>query len=66
MEIVLNGQTKEVAPHQTIEALIQSLHLGIGIMACAVNMEIVKKQDWDNFTLNEGDRVDLLDFVGGG
>jgi sulfur carrier protein len=35
-------------------------------MACAVNMEIVKKQDWDNFTLNEGDRVDLLDFVGGG
>ncbi|KIM08110.1 MAG: hypothetical protein KU28_04325 [Sulfurovum sp. PC08-66] len=66
MEIILNAQTKEVAPHLTIEALIQSLNLGIKIMACAVNMEIVKKQDWDNFTLNEGDRVDLLDFVGGG
>ncbi len=66
MEIVVNGQTKEVASHLTIEALIQSLNLGIGIMACAVNMEIVKKQDWNNFTLNEGDRVDLLDFVGGG
>ncbi|KIM10123.1 MAG: hypothetical protein KU38_07985 [Sulfurovum sp. FS08-3] len=66
MEIVVNGQTKEVAPHLTIEELIQSLHLGINIMACAVNMEIVTKQDWGNFTLNEGDRVDLLDFVGGG
>ena len=35
-------------------------------MAVAVNMKIVKKDDWDKFILNEGDKVEALNFVGGG
>jgi sulfur carrier protein len=36
------------------------------VMAAAVNMEIVKKEDWDKKTLKEGDKIELLQFVGGG
>jgi sulfur carrier protein len=35
-------------------------------MAAAVNMEIVKKERWGEHTLRDGDRVELLHFVGGG
>ncbi|MBN2826292.1 MAG: sulfur carrier protein ThiS [Campylobacterales bacterium] len=66
MNIIVNGQNKEVESHTTLEALIESLNLGINVMASAVNMEIVKKQDWGGYELQEGDKVDLLDFVGGG
>jgi len=36
------------------------------VMAAAVNMEIVKKEQWPEHELHEGDRVELLHFVGGG
>ncbi|MCX7942958.1 MAG: sulfur carrier protein ThiS [Deltaproteobacteria bacterium] len=36
-----------------------------GIAVC-VNGEIVKKRDYLNFTLKEGDRVDIITMVGGG
>jgi sulfur carrier protein len=35
-------------------------------MAAAVNMNIVKKDDWNNFTPKENDKIELLQFVGGG
>jgi len=36
------------------------------VMAAAVNMQIVKQDMWDKFSLNDGDKLELLDFVGGG
>ena len=35
-------------------------------MAAAVNMDIVKQNDWDSYILNDLDKLELLDFVGGG
>jgi sulfur carrier protein len=35
-------------------------------MAAAVNMNIVKKDDWATKVLEEDDKIELLDFVGGG
>jgi sulfur carrier protein len=35
-------------------------------MAAAVNMEIVKKENWDVFKPKEDDKIELLHFVGGG
>lgn len=36
------------------------------VMAVAVNMNIVKKDDWHTFVPKDGDKVELLQFVGGG
>jgi len=66
MHIILNGESKEVANDISLKDLITSLNLQIKVMASAVNMEIVKKEDWNNCQLKEGDKIDLLDFVGGG
>jgi hypothetical protein len=29
-------------------------------------MQIVKQDNWDNYILKDGDKLELLDFVGGG
>jgi hypothetical protein len=29
-------------------------------------MQIVKQNDWESYSLSDGDKVELLDFVGGG
>ena len=65
MQLIINGEIQ-----QTISKTIQELLLELGIedkvMAAAVNMNVVKKDIWDSFQLNENDRVEFLQFVGGG
>ncbi len=46
--------------------LIEFLKISDKVMAAAVNMNIVKKDEWENYKLQEGDKVELLNFVGGG
>ncbi len=46
--------------------LIEFLKISDKVMATAVNMNIVKKDEWENYKLQEGDKVELLNFVGGG
>lgn len=66
IDITVNGEAKQIPKHTTIDTLRQSLGLKVEIMAVAVNMEIVKKDDWGSFELNQNDKVELLQFVGGG
>lgn len=66
MEVKVNGEMRNFEDGATLYDLIQSLGLGAKVMAAAVNMEIVKQDAWDKAVLNDGDTVELLDFVGGG
>ncbi|MDP3300353.1 MAG: sulfur carrier protein ThiS [Sulfuricurvum sp.] len=66
MKIKVNGEEREVAQATTLEQLIHSLGLESKVMAAAVNMEIVKQDAWNQAVLNDGDTIELLDFVGGG
>jgi len=66
MNIVLNGEIKTVGENCILGALIAQEGVMEKVMAAAVNMEIVKKEDWDKKTLKEGDKIELLQFVGGG
>ncbi len=66
MIITVNGETKEYGKGITLAQIIEDLGIKVKVMAIAVNMEVVKKEAWDMHTLNEGDRVEMLHFVGGG
>jgi len=66
MQIKVNGELHEMEGGSTLHALIHSLGLESKVMAAALNMEIVKQDQWDKSILNEGDVIELLDFVGGG
>lgn len=66
MTLVLNGETIDIADGITLFELIMSKGIEEKVMAAAVNMEIVKKEDWKTRVLKEGEKVELLQFVGGG
>ena len=66
MKIVVNGHEKEFEENITLALALEKLELVGKVMAAAVNMEIVKQDSWDKHLLKEGDKLELLDFVGGG
>ncbi len=66
MKIIINGEEKEFSENITVQGLLLELNLVAKVMAAAVNMEIVKQDNWDNYKLSDGDKLELLDFVGGG
>jgi len=66
MKVTVNGEIKEIADKTTLHRLIEDLGIAQKVMAAAVNMEIVKKERWSEHPLQEGDRIELLHFVGGG
>ena len=66
MNIVVNGENRTVLDAMTLSELINELGVLEKVMAAAVNMQIVKKDSWESEVLNEGDKIELLNFVGGG
>jgi sulfur carrier protein len=66
MKIIVNGQEKECIEKITLAELLSELSLDGKVMAAAVNMNIVKQDSWNSHLLHDGDKLELLDFVGGG
>ena len=66
MNIIINGETKDFASGVTLQNIMKDLKIEDKVMAAAVNMEIVKKEQWDLFQPQENDKIELLHFVGGG
>ncbi|MCD6173111.1 MAG: sulfur carrier protein ThiS [Sulfurimonas sp.] len=66
MNIIINGESKKFPEKINLTMLLKELSLEGKVMAAAVNMEIVKQNNWDKCILNDGDKLELLDFVGGG
>jgi sulfur carrier protein len=65
MVLFVNGETLK-SDAKNIAELIKELEIENKVMAAAVNMNIVKKYDWDKFLLQDNDKVEFLRFVAGG
>jgi len=66
MKLIINGETKTFNENITLNNVLIELVLIGKVMAAAVNMNIVKQDKWDEYILSDGDKIELLDFVGGG
>jgi sulfur carrier protein len=69
MEIVLNGQPREVDldPHAaTLDALIAALGIKADRIAVERNGEIARRSEWATTPVQNGDRLEIVQFVGGG
>lgn len=56
----------EFKDDSTLLEIIKELKIEDKVMACAVNMDIVKKDVWTSYKPKENDSLELLNFVGGG
>ena len=66
MTLIINGETKEFSDGFSLQNIITDLQIDSKVMAAAVNMNIIKKDDWNNFIPKDDDKIELLQFVGGG
>ncbi len=66
MIISINGKKKEVPENFSVENIIEILTLDKDLIAIEVNGEIVKKINYKNHILKEGDEIEILTLIGGG
>jgi sulfur carrier protein len=69
LTLILNGQPKAfdtLEPSSSLEQLIGQLGLKSDRVAVEHNGEIVPRSEWGKAILREGDRLELVHFVGGG
>lgn len=65
MRVKINGEDKDTSA-KTIAGLLEELEIVPGRVAVEVNYNVIKKADYNNFRLKEGDMVEIVYFVGGG
>ncbi len=66
MTIRLNGDPFELAGPLSISALLQQLNVDPRRVAIEHNLDIIKRDRYDSTMINEGDEVEIVNFVGGG
>ena len=66
MDIVVNGENRTVRDGATVLSLLAELSLPATRVAVERNREIVRKAEFAGTALREGDRVEIVTFVGGG
>jgi len=64
--IILNGEDREEAPDITVLALLERLGVAPGRVAVELNGDVLRRVDFGRRTLRDGDRVEFVQFVGGG
>lgn len=66
MQITLNGEQKNIAESLTVTELMASLKLDARKVAIERNLEIVPRSQYDSVRLAKGDRLEIVQFIGGG
>ena len=65
MEICINGVAEPLTV-RTLAELVARRGLATDSLVIEVNQRIIRQADWASTLLNAGDRIELLNFVGGG
>ena len=66
MEIVINGESKQLSAPLSVAELLDVLELKGDRIAVELNRQIVRRENWSAARLNDQDRLEIVQFVGGG
>ena len=66
MELVVNGEQRQVADGTTAAGLLEQLGIEPGRVVVEVNLTILKRHQLPATALKAGDRIEIVQFVGGG
>ncbi len=64
--IQLNGDPHELLGPLSVSALLAQLEIDARRVAVELNLTVVKKAAYDSSVVNDGDAVEIVNFVGGG
>lgn len=66
IQIQVNGESRDFRSGMTIGELLRELSVTSERVAVELNLEILDRKEFDLRRLQEGDRVEILSFIGGG
>jgi thiamine biosynthesis protein ThiS len=66
MLLHINGEQREFPEGLTVAALVAQLGMKPDRVAVELNLEIVPRTQWDATALKNGDKLEVVHFVGGG
>jgi len=66
MTIILNGDPYETAAPLTVGGLLEKLDIDRRRVAVEHNLEVLKRTRFDETPVRDGDRIEIVNFVGGG
>ncbi len=66
MQILCNGQQREISGDDSLSALLDSLALPADSVVAEINTIIIDRDQYETTLLVDGDQVELIRFVGGG
>ena len=66
MKITINGEERDFASLSTLSGLVEQLGMKPDRIAVELNRELIPRERWAETQLSEGDRLEIVHFVGGG
>jgi len=66
IQLVVNGERREIEQNATVAHLLERLGTPLERVAVELNLRILDKQDYATTVLNDGDRLEIINFVVGG
>jgi thiamine biosynthesis protein ThiS len=64
--VQINGESREVGAGTTLDDLVGELSLAPTRIAVELNQRVVRRDKWAETILADGDRIEIVHFVGGG
>ena len=65
MRVFVNGQERDLSSGISLAELVTQLDLPVARIAVELNREVVRRSDWGSTMLKDGDRIEIVHFVGG-
>ena len=66
MRLTINGQQKEFSERLILLDLVNEYTKNQQTLVIELNDEIIKREEWAEKKLQDGDKIELVSFVGGG
>jgi len=66
MKLQLNGELRDFPDGLTLAVLVEHLAMKADRVAVELNLEIIPRTNWPAIRLKDGDKLEIIHFVGGG
>lgn len=63
---MVNGDERRINESVNLASLLQNLELPLQRIAVELNRNVVRRGDWETIEIKDGDKLEIVHFVGGG
>jgi len=65
-KVLINGNEEVVLVGTTIKTYLLNHQINPNVVACELNLKVIRRQNLDAVVLKEGDQLEIIRMIGGG